>query len=152
MWITVPCNTNLKVLGTKKSAKRFILKNVLNVNKEWFYGFKKWFWPKLHCYFWKIWYNFNSMYQRYVLHFKKPLFMKINLIILDFGAAMILLICIIIYFPKKVLHYLNKYSMWNFTSCRDLNPFLIYYYSLLLRRVLHLNYNEKVSEMVWSKS
>ena len=47
----------------------------------------------------------------YVLHFKKPLFMKINLIILDFGAAMVLLICIIIYFPKKVLHYLNKYSM-----------------------------------------
>ena len=65
---------------------------------------------------------------------------------------MVLLICIIIYFPKKVLHYLNKYSMWNFTSCRDLNPFLIYYYSLLLRRVLHLNYNEKASEMVWSKS
>ena len=28
--------------------------------------------------------------------------MKINFIILDFGAAMVLLICIIIYFPKKV--------------------------------------------------
>ena len=35
-----PCNTNLKVLGTKKSAKRFVLKNV-NVNREWFYGLKK---------------------------------------------------------------------------------------------------------------
>ena len=129
----------------KKSAKRFVLKNV-NVNREWFYGLKKNDFGQ----------SFIVIVEKYditliVLHFKKPLFMKINLIILDFGAAMVLLICIIIYFPKKVLHYLNKYSMWNFTSCRDLNPFLIYYYSLLLRRVLHLNYNEKVSEMVWSK-